>query len=137
MRVSKTWPRMVPVTYGSRPAICPVRAWNAWKEAVGLADEPNSPAFRRLPLRWHTVMQGGPQLESVGDVITRAGERAGIEIRFTGHSPRRGLAASSRVKGHVRIVVAKQGGWAPHSKVLAGYLDRADQWEDNALTGML
>ncbi|MFE2092235.1 hypothetical protein [Streptomyces sp. NPDC059460] len=80
-------------------------------------------------------MQGGPQLESVGDVITRAGERAGIEIRFTGHSPRRGL--SSRVKGHVQIVVAKQGSWAPHSKVLSGSLEIADQWEDNALTGML
>ncbi|MFB6782349.1 hypothetical protein ACFCX0_34410 [Streptomyces sp. NPDC056352] len=80
---------------------------------------------------------GGPQLESVGDVITRAGERAGTEIRFTGHSPRRGLATSSRVKGHVQIVVAKQGGWAPHSKVLAGSLEIADQWEDNALAGML
>ncbi|MFB7999058.1 hypothetical protein ACFC4G_40350 [Streptomyces sp. NPDC056002] len=65
----------------------------------------------------------GLQPESIGDVITRAGERAGIEIRFTGHSPRRGLATSSRLKGHDQIIIAKQGGRAPHSKVLAGHLE--------------
>ncbi|GGN39233.1 hypothetical protein GCM10012285_16090 [Streptomyces kronopolitis] len=75
---------------------------------------------------------------SPGGEITRAGERAGIEkIRFTGHSPRRGLATSSRLKGHDQIVIAKQGGWAAHSKVLAGYLEVVDQWEDNALIGAL
>ncbi|WP_234043355.1 site-specific integrase [Streptomyces marianii] len=42
------------------------------------------------------VPVGGLQPESVGDVITRAGARAGIDIRFTGHSPRRGHATSSR-----------------------------------------
>jgi hypothetical protein len=85
-----------------------VRAWTAWKEAARL-DDPDSPAFRRLHPRWHTVMKSGLHPESVGDVVTRAGERAGIEIRFTGHSPRRGLATSSRLKGHDQIVIAKQG----------------------------
>ena len=47
------------------------------------------------------------------------------------------LHASSRLKGHDQIVIAKQGGWAPHSKVLAGYLEVVDQWEDNALLGVL
>ncbi|WP_331742815.1 integrase (plasmid) [Streptomyces sp. NBC_00868] len=135
LRVSKVRPRVVPVPYGSRPSICPVRAWTAWKEAAELSD-PDGPAWRRLHSRWHTVMEGGLQPESIGDVITRAGARAGIEVRFTGHSPRRGLATSSRLKGHDQIV-AKQGGWAPHSKVLAGYLEVVDQWEDNALLGVL
>lgn len=40
-------------------------------------------------------------------------------------------------EGHDQIVIAKQGGWAPHSKVLAGYLEVVDQWEDNALLGVL
>ncbi|MGW4506835.1 hypothetical protein ACWENO_19580 [Streptomyces sp. NPDC004436] len=123
--------------YATRPAICPVRAWTAWKDAAGIADAPDSPAFRNLHPRWHTVMDGGLQPESVGDVITRAGQRAGIEVRFTGHSPRRGLTTSARLKGHDQIVIAKQGGWAPHSKVLAGYLEIVDQWEDNALIGVL
>ncbi|MGW5464882.1 hypothetical protein [Streptomyces sp. NPDC003996] len=114
LRVSKVRPRVVPVPYGSRPSICPVRAWQAWKEAAGLTD-PDGYAWRRLHNRWHTVLEGGLQPTTIGDVVTRAGERAGIEIRFTGHSPRRGLATSSRLKGHDQIVIAKQGGWAPHS----------------------
>ncbi|WP_331720531.1 integrase (plasmid) [Streptomyces sp. NBC_00161] len=136
LRVSKVRPRVVPVPYGTRPSICPVRAWTAWKEAAELTD-PDAPAWPRLHSRWNTVMESGLQPESVGDVITRAGARAGIQIRFTGHSPRRGLATSSRMKGHDQIVIAKQGGWAPHSKVLAGYLEVVDQWEDNALLGVL
>ncbi|MCX4429607.1 integrase [Streptomyces mirabilis] len=136
LRVSKVRPRIVPVPYGSRPSICPVRAWQAWRDAAGLTD-PDGYAWRRLHNRWHTVMESGLQPESIGDIVTRAGERAGIEIRFTGHSPRRGLATSSRLKGHDQIVIAKQGGWAPHSKVLAGYLEVVDQWEDNALLGVL
>ncbi|MFF2922533.1 hypothetical protein ACFVTP_09025 [Streptomyces celluloflavus] len=35
------------------------------------------------------------------------------------------------------LVIARQGCWAPHSKVLAGYLEVVDQWEDNALLGVL
>jgi hypothetical protein len=136
MRVSKVRPRIVPVPFGSRPSICPVRAWTAWKEAAELTD-PDGYAWRRLHSRWHTLMRGGLQPESIGDIITRAGQRAGIDIRFTGHSPRRGLATSARLKGHDQIVIAKQGGWAPHSKVLAGYLEVVDQWEDNALIGVL
>ncbi|ATW51128.1 hypothetical protein [Streptomyces peucetius] len=42
-----------------------------------------------------------------------------------------------RGQGHDQIVIAKQGGWALHSKVLAGYLEVVDQWEDNALLGVL
>lgn len=105
----------------------------------GAADltDPDGYAWRRLHNRWHTVLESGLQPAAIGDVVTRAGARAGIDIRFTGHSPRRGLATSSRLKGHDQIVIAKQGGWAPHSKVLAGYLEVVDQWEDNALLGVL
>ncbi|MEU9575569.1 hypothetical protein AB0D62_38235 [Streptomyces massasporeus] len=39
MRVSKIRPRVVPVPYGSRPSICPVRAWHAWKDAAGLGQQ--------------------------------------------------------------------------------------------------
>ncbi|WP_251051258.1 hypothetical protein [Streptomyces sp. ISL-86] len=39
--------------------------------------------------------------------------------------------------GHDQIVIAEQGGWAPLPKVLAGYLVVVDQWEDNALLGVL
>ncbi|WP_030125615.1 MULTISPECIES: hypothetical protein [Streptomyces] len=78
-------------------------------------------------------MESGLQPESIGDVVTRTGERAGIDIRFTGHSPRHVLPTQGpRPDRHC------QAGWlAPHSKVLAGYLEVVDQWEDNALLGVL
>ncbi|MBL1087274.1 hypothetical protein JK359_35850 [Streptomyces actinomycinicus] len=38
---------------------------------------------------------------------------------------------------HQNIVIAKQGGWAPHPKVLAGYLEVVDQWKMHALLGVL
>ncbi|CAM5243463.1 hypothetical protein SCANM63S_07531 [Streptomyces canarius] len=55
LRVSKVRLRVVPVPYGSRPSICPVRAWQAWKEAAGPTD-PDGYAWRRLHNRWHTVI---------------------------------------------------------------------------------
>ncbi|MET9568448.1 hypothetical protein ABZY34_04765 [Streptomyces virginiae] len=44
---------------------------------------------------------------------------------------------SSPLKAHDQIVLAKQGGWGPHSKVLAGYVEVVDQWEGNALLGVM
>lgn len=38
LRVLKVRPRVVLVPYGSRSSICPVRAWQAWKEAAGLTN---------------------------------------------------------------------------------------------------
>ncbi|MFC8434913.1 hypothetical protein [Streptomyces sp. NPDC057253] len=95
------------------------------------------PTDKPRPHQAGTPSWRGLQPESIGDVVTRVDECAGIEIRFPGHSPRRGLATSSRLKGHDQVVIAKQGGWAPHSKVRAGYLEVVDQWEDNALLGVL
>ncbi|WP_406278690.1 hypothetical protein OHT93_37705 [Streptomyces sp. NBC_00191] len=42
-------------------------------------------------------MDQGLDAEAVGDVITRLAERAGLDIRPTGHSPRRGLVTESKV----------------------------------------
>jgi hypothetical protein len=47
LRVSKVRPRVVPVPYGFRPSICPVGAWQAWKEASDLTD-PDGYVWRRL-----------------------------------------------------------------------------------------
>ncbi|MCX5562890.1 hypothetical protein [Streptomyces sp. NBC_00038] len=49
---------------------------------------------RTVPPSKVAAVKGGLQPESIGDVITRAGERAGIEIRLIGHSLRLGLAMS-------------------------------------------
>ncbi|MFD4996980.1 site-specific integrase [Streptomyces buecherae] len=136
IRVSKVAPREVVVPYGSRASICPVRAWRKWKQAAGL-DQADGFAYRRLHSRWHTVMSAGLSPEAVGDVITKCGELGELEIRPTGHSPRRGLVTESQRAGNDPRQAEKQGGWARGSKAMAGYREDDDRWEENALHGVL
>ncbi|MFE5766060.1 integrase, partial [Streptomyces sp. NPDC056492] len=114
VRVSKVAPRVVEVPYGSRAHICPVRAWRRWKEEAHF-DDPDGFAFRRLHNRWGTVLQEGLDAETVGDILTRIGARADLDIRPTGHSPR-GLVTESARAGNADAVMERQGGWAPGSK---------------------
>lgn len=81
MRVCKIRPHVVPAPYGSRPSICPVRAWHAWKEAAGL----DGYAWRRLHSRWHTVMDSGcsPSPSATSSPARRA-RRLGLTITDAG-----------------------------------------------------
>jgi hypothetical protein len=58
------------------------------------------------------------EAETIGDVLTRIGARAELEIRPTGHSPRRGLVTESSRAGNPDAATERQGGWAPGSKVM-------------------
>ncbi|MFE2749598.1 integrase [Streptomyces scopuliridis] len=137
VRISKNYPRVVQVPYGSRAHLCPVRAWRRWREEAGLGTAPDGFAYRRLHSRHHTVMDQGLDAESVGDVITRLAERAGLDIRPTGHSPRRGLVTESSRAGNPDAVAEKQGGWAKGSKVMRRYREDDDGFTENALHGVL
>lgn len=134
--VSKTDPRTVPVPYGRNPETCPVRAWNAWRTAAGIT-EPDRHAFRRIH---HTgaVQPQGLTPQRAGDLITAAGLRAGVEELFTGHSVRSGMATEARRKGKDRKAIAAITGHKDGSKVLDGYMQIVDQWDeqDNALIGI-
>ncbi|SCK56968.1 Phage integrase family protein [Streptomyces sp. SceaMP-e96] len=136
VRVSKIKPRKVKGPFGSRPSSCPVRAWRAWKAEAGLTD-PDDFVYKPLHNRWHTVMDGGLDSETIGDVITRLGKWAELDFRPTGHSPRRGLATSSKRAGNDRKVIAKQGGWVENSAAMEGYFEDGDGWEENALVKVL
>ncbi|ATL88782.1 integrase [Streptomyces malaysiensis] len=137
VRISKNYPRVVQVPYGSRAHLCPVRAWRRWREASGIAADPDGFAYRRLHSRHHTVMDQGLDAEAVGDVITRLAERADLDIRPTGHSPRRGLVTESSRAGNPDAVAEKQGGWAKGSKVMRRYREDDDGFTENALHGVL
>jgi hypothetical protein len=71
VRVSKVAPRMVEVPFGSRAHLCPVRAWRRWKAELGEDADPDSFAYRAVHNRWKTVLPGGLDPETVGDVLTR------------------------------------------------------------------
>ncbi|MFD1278027.1 site-specific integrase [Streptomyces kaempferi] len=136
VRVSKTEPRTVAVPYGQNPETCPVRAWKAWRDAAQIAD-PDRHAFRRIH---HTgsVQPQGLTPQRAGDLITAAGLRAGFEELFTGHSVRSGMATEARRAGKDRKAIAAVTGHADGSKVLDGYMQIVDQWDedDNALIGI-
>lgn len=136
VRVSKTDPRTVPVPFGTNPATCPVLAWRAWQEAAQITD-PDRHAFRRIH---HTgsVQPQGLTPQRAGDIITAAGARAGIEVLFTGHSVRSGFATEARRRGKDRKAIAAITGHKAGSKVLDGYMQIVDQWDekDNALIGI-
>jgi integrase len=135
--VSKTDPRTVPVPHGDHPETCPVRAWQAWANAAGITD-PDLHAFRRIH---HTgaVQPQGLTPQRAGDIITSTGLRAGCADLFTGHSVRSGLATEARRAGKDRKAIAAITGHKANSKVLDGYMQTVDQWDekDNALIGLM
>lgn len=137
VRVSKVAPRKVEIPYGSRAHLCPVRAWRRWKQELGDDVDPDSFAFRAVHNRWKTVLDSGLAPESVGDVLTRIGARAKLDIRPTGHSPRRGLVTESSRAGNPDAVAEKQGGWAKGSKVMRRHQEEDDGFKENALHGVL
>ncbi|MFM9625117.1 integrase [Streptomyces turgidiscabies] len=137
VRVSKVAPRTVEVPFGSRAHLCPVRAWRRWKQELGPDVDPDSFAFRAVHNRWKTVLDSGIEPVTVGEILTRIGARAELDIRPTGHSPRRGLVTESSRAGNPDAVAERQGGWAPGSKVMRRYRETDDGFKENALHGVL
>jgi integrase len=137
VRVSKTDPRRVRVPYAADERLCAVRTWLEWKDSAQLT-EPGSPALRRMH-RTGSVTRAGLSPQSVGTVITTAGQRAGLPVRVTGHSLRAGLITAARRAGKDRKVIASTSGHVDGSPVMDGYIRDVDGWEtaNNALAGLL
>jgi integrase len=126
--------RTVAIPYNNdEPSICAARAWHRWAEAYGTSD-PRRPAFPRID-RWGNI-GGAMAPDSVTAAVARVAQRSGVPIRWTGHSLRSGLATEGRKNGKDPLVIAKQGGWAPNSKAMLGYMQLADEWDDNAAAGL-
>lgn len=126
--------RNAKIRYQNDPEVCPVRAYVAYRqrlvqEAGPQWAEPGKPAFVRID-RWGNVT-GGLTPEGVSRIIKRAAEAAGVEATWTAHSMRAGLASESRRRGADAIIIARQGGWAPHSRSMLGYMRVDDDWDDN------
>ncbi|WP_264372979.1 tyrosine-type recombinase/integrase [Streptomyces sp. 3MP-14] len=114
------------------PDLCPVVAWETYR--THLAEEadlrwsaPEAPAWVSID-RWGHVT-GGMTPDSITRAIRRASTRAGIRIAWTGHSLRIGHATLARQRGVDTTLIADQGGWARHSRALAGYIQHEDGWE--------
>lgn len=125
-RTGKTGGRRVPIPRGRTAITCPVRAWHAWLDASGISD---GSAFRQIDRNGH-VRASGLSGHSIGGVFTRAGQRAGIPIRFTGHSARAGFATEARRAGHDPKTISSVTGHSPTSRVLHDYFREVDEWND-------
>ncbi|GGS98644.1 integrase [Planobispora rosea] len=131
VRWSKTGTERFPkVPYGQHLSTCPVRAWRAWLAASGLVD---GAAFRHIDRYGRLRNRLSP--EGVGDALTAAAARAGLGHR-TAHGLRSGMATEGRRAKHDAIAIARQGGWAPYSREMLGYMQVIDEWEDNPLYGI-
>ena len=127
------------IPYAQDPELCPVRAWIAYREQL-VAEHgqqwtnPSTPAFVSIN-RWGQVTGGlGP--DGVTRAIKRISARAQVPIEWTGHSLRAGLATEGRKKGKDAVSISRQGGWAPNSREMLGYMRAADEWDDNASAGL-
>ncbi|MFE9137610.1 tyrosine-type recombinase/integrase [Streptomyces sp. NPDC007355] len=65
--------------------------------------------------------------EAAAEVIERLADAAGLSGAWSGHSPRRGFATAARAAGHDSLEIARAGGWADGSRVLARYMDDVDR----------
>ncbi|MFC9620068.1 integrase [Streptomyces sp. NPDC056930] len=131
--------REAKVLYAQDAEVCPVRAWVAYRaQLVAEHGEqwaaPSTPAFVGID-RWGHVT-GGMGPDSVTRAVKRISQRAGVPIVWTGHSLRAGLATEGRKKGKDAVAISRQGGWAPDSREMLGYMRTADEWDDNASAGL-
>ncbi|MFF8910538.1 site-specific integrase [Streptomyces olivaceoviridis] len=131
--------REAKIPYAQDPEVCPVRAWTAYRTQLVAEHghrwtDLSTPAFVGIN-RWGQVT-GGMGPDSVTRAIKRISVRAQVPIVWTGHSLRSGLATEGRKKGKDAVSISRQGGWAPNSREMLGYMRAADEWDDNAAAGL-
>jgi site-specific recombinase XerD len=114
----------------------------AWITALAKAGRTTGPLFVSINKGGHlappSARDGGrltPQ--AVNLILAKHWDAAGLPGKAaSSHGIRGGGASDSRAAGHDSISIGRQGGWAPNSTALAGYMDDADKWsDDNALRG--
>jgi integrase len=118
-----------PILHGRRSETCAVRAWRDWVLATGIT---SGAAFRRVD-RHNRLLAAGLSPQAVDQALVRAGRRAGLPYKLTGHSLRSGLATEARRAGASDDVIADQGRWQRGSRALHQYFRQVDRWTNNAL----
>jgi site-specific recombinase XerD len=115
------------IPYGTDPATCPVRAWQAWLLA---ADIQEGFAFRSVDR--HGKLGSSLSTQAVADVIKKRARAVGLDdTEFSGHSLRAGLITSAAMANVPERVIAKQSG---HKSlpVLRTYIREGSLFTENA-----
>jgi site-specific recombinase XerD len=133
LRYGKTGGRMVSIAAGTHPDSDAVTAWNRWRTAAGITA---GPAFRPIDRHGHL----GPRALTgwgVNEVIIGATARAGLDVHYTGHSPRAGLITTAWAAGKDDKTITDQSGHVPGSTQVHIYKRPVDRRHKNATTGLL
>jgi site-specific recombinase XerD len=136
----------VAVPFGSSPETCPVRSVLSWRTAaVDAGADPDGPVFIRIDRHGNLGRaasgKGSPDGrmtgQSIGTVVKRAAERAGLDPEdYAGHSLRRGFVTEARRAGADELRIARTGGWADGSRQVHRYTEDVDRWTDHPLRGV-
>lgn len=137
------------VEHAADPALCAVKAVQAWIVMLASRGHITGPLFVHVDRHGNTGVQqtrngkpiGDPSgrvtPEAIADVITRGGRRVALPGRWTGHSGRRGFATAAAQNGAGQRDIARGGAWDDNSRIVASYIDDAQEWESHPLRGAL
>ncbi len=123
------------IPYGEPGGICcPVTALKNWLAAANITV---GPIFRRVT-REGVVGTDPLYPGSINDILKSCATLAGLPYvpELSGHSFRRGLATSAHRAGADFKNIKRQGGWR-HDGTVQGYIDEANQFEENAAGSLL
>jgi integrase len=99
--------RRIGIPYGSNPETCPVRAIQAWIEAVAISA---GPLFRSIN-RHGQVQPSRLSGIDVARIVKKLASRAGLDpVKYAGHSLRAGHATSAAMAGASERSIMNQTG---------------------------
>jgi integrase len=129
------------IPFASDPDLCPVRAFDLYRDALAERGVLDGPVFRPIT-RTDVPLARRLSPEAVADIVKVLTEQAGVRVPqgfrgWSGHSLRRGMATEARPAGADSLRIARQGGWADGSAALARYLVDADRWVGHPLQDLL
>ncbi len=132
--------RTVYLSPASNPEVCSVRQWRLW---MTLSDTLPADAVKNGAMVWafprlnrHGHFIGQLSGQSVAVRITEAGQRAGIAVRFTGHSTRRGHVTAAFDAGHDAATIGQNTGQTePTVRAYREHFERAAKNSSQGLLG--
>lgn len=138
---TRTQADTVAVPWAEDQGLCPVRGFLALRDALADVGIAEGAVFRRIT-RHDVVLASRLSAETVADVVRGLARDAGVQVPpgfrgWSAHSLRRGMATELRRGGADLLAISRQGGWAPGSTALAGYLEDVDRWSSHPLRGVL
>jgi len=118
----------------SQGPLCPVAALKDWLKRSKISD---GPLFRGIT-RWDMVKPSALSAESINLILKAWSKFAGLDIseQLSSHSLRRSLATNAHRAGASFESIKRQGGWE-HDGTVRGYIDEAQQFDDNAASHLL